>query len=131
MLQQPSLASQVVIDNSLRSADIQGINVLFELFDMIQASPELSSAAILERWRDHEMGAFLNKLLHWHIPAVDDDNTSLIMLQQAIEKMLLEVKNQRLDALLHKSQQTSLDETETRELQFLMQRENNDLKDES
>ena len=130
MLQQPSLASQVVIDNSLRSADIQGVNVLFELFDMIQASPELSSAAILERWRDHEMGAFLNKLLHWHIPAVDDDNTSLIMLQQAIDKIMLQVKNQRLDVLLHKSQQASLDETETKELQLLMQRENNDINDE-
>lgn len=131
MLQQPSLGSQVVIDNSLRSADIQGVNVLFELYDMIQASPELSSAAILERWRDHEMGAFLNKLLYWHIPAVDDDNTSLIMLQQAINKMLLQVKNQRLDVLLHKSQQTSLDDTETKELQLLMQRENNDIEDES
>jgi len=127
LLQQPSLGSQVVIDESLREANIQGIDVLFALYDMIKTSPELSSAAILERWRDHEMGGFLNKLLHWEIPGADDLTTSLTMLNHAVEKMLAKTKEQRFEALLHKSQQSSLNEAEMAELQLLMQRnESND-----
>ncbi len=122
LLQQPSLGSQVVIDESLRQANIQGIDVLFALYDMIKASPELTSAAILERWRDHEMGGFLNKLLHWEIPGADDATTSLTMLNHAVEKMLAKTKEQRFEALLHKSQQSTLNEAEMAELQLLMQR---------
>jgi len=122
LLQQPSLGSQVVLDESLRQANIQGIDVLFALYDMIKASPELTSAAILERWRDNEMGGFLNKLLHWEIPGAEDATTSLTMINHAVEKMLAKTKEQRFEALLHKSQQSTLNEAEMTELQLLMRR---------
>jgi len=123
LLQQPSLASQISIADDLRQADIQGIQVMFELYDMLKASPNLSSAAILERWREHEMGSFLNKLLHWEIPGIDDnERTALTMLEHAIENMQDKSKDIRLEALLHKSSHTSLDSAEMSELQQLMQR---------
>ncbi|MDH5424389.1 MAG: DNA primase [Gammaproteobacteria bacterium] len=124
MLQQPSLVQEIMLSDELRVTDIQGIAVMFELYDLIKASPELSSAAILERWREHEMGGYLNKLLHWHIPGVDDKETSLIMLQNAIEKLLQQVKDQRLEVLLHQSQHSDLNEQEMQELKQLMQRDN-------
>lgn len=129
LLQQPTLAAQINIDNELRSADIQGINILFELYDMLKASPDLSSAAILERWRDHEMGSFLNKLLHWHIPDVDEGESSLPMLEHSIEKMQQQTKDQRLEILLHQSQQSTLSPEEMEELKTLMQREPTTLKE--
>jgi len=123
LLQQPALAAQISITDDLRQADIQGIQVMFELYDMLKASPSLSSAAILERWREHEMGGFLNKLLHWEIPGIDDDEkTALTMLEHAIENMLDKSKDTRLEALLHKSSHTTLDSAEMSELQQLMQR---------
>ena len=125
MLQQPALASQINIIEELRKAEIQGINILFELYDMLKATPELSSAAILERWRDHEMGGFLNKLLHWEIPGINDEKTALIMLQHAIENMQEKSKNLKLEALLHKSVHVALDAEEMSELQKLMQRSQN------
>lgn len=124
MLQQPSLVQEIMLSDELRVTDIQGIAVMFELYDLIKASPELSSAAILERWREHEMGGYLNKLLHWHIPGVDDKETSLTMLQNAIEKLLQQVKDQRLEVLLHQSQHSGLNEQEMQELKQLMQRDN-------
>lgn len=126
MLQQPSLVAQIDIPDELRNTEIQGISVLFELYDMIKANSDLGSAAILERWRNHEMGGFLNKLLHWEIPGINDSKTSLIMLQHAIEKMQEKHKELKLEALLQKSQQTSLTETEMAELQELMLRKQHD-----
>ena len=126
LLQQPTLATEIEMDNSLRLANIQGISVLFELYDMLKATPDLTSAAILERWREHEMGNYLNKLLHWHIPGADDSKTSLTMLQHAIDKILSQVKDQRLEVLLHQSQQASLSPDEMEELKTLMQREQTD-----
>lgn len=120
MLQQPAIVSQVDIPDSLRNADIQGMNVLFELYDQIKASPGLSSAAILERWRGSEMSGYLNKLLHWEIPNAEDAGAT--MLQHAVDKMLHEVTNRRLDELLLKPLD-SLSDTEKTELQQLMRRE--------
>lgn len=129
LLQQPKLAAQINIADELRTADIQGVSVLFKLYDMLTANPELSSAAILERWRDDEMGAFLNKLLHWHIPGLDDTETTLTTLQHAVEKMLLQVKDQRLETLLHQSQHAELSSAEMDELKALMHREQPDIEE--
>ena len=129
ILQQPSLVSQIEIANPLRHADIQGINILFELYDLIKSTPELSSVAILERWRDNEMGGFLNKLLHWDIPGADDKETSLTMLQHALEKIQQKMNDQRLEFLLHQSQHTSLSDDEINELKTLMHRDYADPED--
>jgi len=126
ILQQPALISEISIPEALRQADIQGINVLFDLHDMIKASPELSSAAILERWRDNEMGGYLNKLLHWEIPGAEDKDTSLTMVQHALEKIQQKMKDQRLEFLLHQSQHASLSEEEMSELKVLMHRDYDD-----
>ncbi|MDH5391999.1 MAG: DNA primase [Gammaproteobacteria bacterium] len=129
MLQQPALLKEAHLPDALRGSEIQGISTLFELYDMIKANPELSSVAILERWREHEMGAYLNKLLHWSIPDAENKATSLTMFQHASEKMLQALKNQRLEALLQQSQQSALNQTEMTELQQLMQRSSSNNQD--
>lgn len=129
LLQQPSLVTKIDIPDDLRHADIQGINILFELYDLIRSTPELSSAAILERWRDNEMGGYLNKLLHWDIPGAEDKDTSLTMLQHALEKIQQKMKDQRLEFLLHQSQHASLSDDEINELKVLMHRDYEDTDD--
>ncbi|MDH5516563.1 MAG: DNA primase [Gammaproteobacteria bacterium] len=120
MLQQPSLVSAITLPQQLRHAQIQGIGLFFELYELIRSTPELSSAAILERMRGHEMSSYLNKLLHWQIPDADDKETCLIMYQHAVRNLTQEMLQHRYEFLENKSLSSALSDDEMNEFRSLL-----------
>lgn len=62
LLQYPILAREIDETTSISSLQLPGVNILKELLETLHQHPHLTTAAILERWRDRENGAHLQKL---------------------------------------------------------------------
>ena len=62
LLQYPILAREIDDTSSISSLDLAGVNILKELLETLHEYPHLTTAALLERWRNRENGAHLQKL---------------------------------------------------------------------
>ncbi|EMR14003.1 DNA primase [Methylophaga lonarensis MPL] len=62
LLQYPKLAEQAKDLSSLKNLDIAGVNVLIALLETLHEHPHLTTAALMERWRDTEHAAHLRRL---------------------------------------------------------------------
>lgn len=62
VLQYPILAREIDDVEVIRGVKQPGVNILQELLETLHQHPHLTTAALLERWRDKENGAHLQKL---------------------------------------------------------------------
>jgi DNA primase len=63
LLDHPELAAEVDgVDDDWRRLDNPGVAILGQLLEMIAAYPGINKAALIERWRDHEHFAYLQRL---------------------------------------------------------------------
>ena len=62
VLQYPILAREIDDARDLASLEQPGVNILRELLETLHHHPHLTTAALLERWRDRENSAHLQKL---------------------------------------------------------------------
>jgi DNA primase len=74
LLQHPGISNQADgIPDDWRSLDRPGIGLLSQLLDLVAAYPEITTAALIERWRGSESYPHLERLadpsLLRHIPA--------------------------------------------------------------
>ena len=76
LLDHPQLAEVTkAVDDSWRNWDTTGTKLLAQLLETIQSQPNLNKAALLERWRDSEHFAHLNKLAKYtfDLPEMDQE----------------------------------------------------------
>ncbi|MEJ2460648.1 MAG: DNA primase [Candidatus Thiodiazotropha sp.] len=76
LLDNPQLAPVAAeIDDIWRAWDTIGTRILVQLLETIQSQPNLNKAALLERWRDSEHFAHLNKLARYSfdLPEMDQE----------------------------------------------------------
>jgi DNA primase len=62
LLQYPILAREIEDIAVIRQSQQPGVNILADLVETLHQHPHLTTAALLERWRDKENGAHLQKL---------------------------------------------------------------------
>jgi DNA primase len=62
LLHYPALAERVTDVSSLRQIQQPGMPILINLLETLHQNPHLNTAALLERWREHEHGAHLQRL---------------------------------------------------------------------
>ena len=63
LLHQPRLAGRAEDIRRLAGLDLAGVPLLIEIVELLQASPHLTTGALLEHWRGEENGRILAKLL--------------------------------------------------------------------
>jgi DNA primase len=76
LLDNPHLAKAADnLDDSWKRWDAPGIGLLAELLEIIRSQPTLNKAALLERWRNSEHFAHLNKLAEYsfNLPEMDQE----------------------------------------------------------
>ncbi|MBT5230011.1 MAG: DNA primase [Methylococcales bacterium] len=119
LVQNPSLAEHAS-PRQFEGLDMPGVDLLREILQVLHQHPNLSTAMLLEKWRDTELSHVLYKLANqaFSIPESGMEEEFI----GAIERLLEKVQQQRLDNLLHKSQQMALTESEKSELNLLLQR---------
>jgi len=71
LLYRPELAQQAALDGdpALQNSQEPGMRLLADLVATLRAHPELTAAALLERYRDTREGAILERLAQWRLEA--------------------------------------------------------------
>ncbi|QBQ53752.1 DNA primase [Nitrosococcus wardiae] len=115
LLQRPNLIQSVEENFSLRGLEGTGAKLLQELIELLQSSPHLNTAALLERWRDSEMGRYLEQLASWELFLTDEN--MVLELQAALKRLQAQAAEQRMTML---SNQPSLTAAEQQELLALL-----------
>lgn len=118
ILETPQLALSVDI-RKFEDLQLSGIPLLCQLIEMVQSNPHITCGALLERWRDHQDGEHLTKLMRMPqtVPSegfeAEFEGTINLLTQRTVE--------QRIDRLLEKqSRNGDLSNAEKQELKELL-----------
>jgi len=71
LLYQPTLATEIALPANFHRCSQPGVPLLIEIIELLKVQPDLTTAALLEHWRDHEDGRYLSRLACW-TPPLDD-----------------------------------------------------------
>ncbi len=92
-----------------------GADLLRELIETVQTEPTMTTAGILERWRNREEGRHLGKLAAVEVPD-DEDFDAAAELEQSLEQLAAFRQRERVDNLIKKERVSTLSDTERAEL---------------
>jgi len=126
LLFHPAIAQEVRDLATLAQIEQPGIGLLVDLLETLQSAPTLSTAALLERWRNTEEGKHLDKLAAWQ-PSLHDPDSLQQEFLGALARLKEQHRSSRTDALLAMANQGELSAGEKAELQALLrQRQSSD-----
>jgi DNA primase len=120
VLHHPAAARSVGDLTAVRDMPVRGVDVLVELLETAAAAPNLSTAQLVERWRDRPEGARLAELAAAE-SLVRDRTEAERELLNALQKLLAESgPGRRLDELIAASGERKLTAEEQQEFQELL-----------
>jgi len=118
LLQHPPLAALMPPLPELAEANLPGMDILLAIQQKLLARPEMTTAQLLEHWRDKAEYNILSKLALWEHQVQDELLTAdFLDTYRAIEDQYLQ---QRLEALQRKDQLTKLTKEEWQEFNLLL-----------
>lgn len=125
LLNQPSitqqwLQSETGSSDELSKLDLPGMDLLLEVLEILRINPDLSTSALIERWRETPSGNHLAKLASEQ-PELDDSaalEIEFIAVMDALKKQSVDL---RYDDLQAKLDHGTLDEAEMAEYKMLLQ----------
>ena len=120
LLANPSLAQEVTLPHAFANLDKPGIPLLIELLDFLQERPGINTALLLEHFAQREESAALQKLALTEFPG--EPETLRTEFTDALNKLVEQTTQQRLDALIRKQSEGALDEAEKNALRELLAR---------
>ncbi len=107
--------------DAVAAIDRPGIPLLAELLTQLREDPPANTAGVLERWRDRPDQGSLAKLAS-AVCLAPDAAGAAAELKSALNRLITEESPvRRLDELMAKARDSSLDDTEKLELQALLQ----------
>jgi DNA primase len=119
LLHQPALA-QHIKPFPEEAGDIPGVPLLTELLELLRQHPNLTTGAILERWRDREEFRHLQRLAQWSPPHEDQDllpdlqGYILLIYRQHIENRIESLNRVQQERLLDKAEKQEYWQLQTR-----------------
>ncbi len=118
LVQHPDLAAEVNPGRLDLAGDVKGVRFLAHLIDFCRQKPNVSTALLLEHWRDTPEGRFLSEL------AVRDLAGGVEQLQPALVEVLERIRSQLVRARVARLQQVqasgSLTDEQSAELRTLL-----------
>ncbi len=98
LLHNPSLAALAGEPANLLSSGEPGVEILVELLGLLQAQPELNTAAIVEHWRDKPAGARMAELAG-QSPLLSDEAILKVEFEAMLESLKKQGQRRQLEAL--------------------------------
>jgi DNA primase len=95
-----------------------GAALLKSLIETVQIEPDITTAGLLERWRNHEKGQHLGKLAATEMPDHEEFDSGA-ELAECLQQVVASGARQRIDFLIEKQKVTPLSEDERSELRQL------------
>lgn len=124
LLHQPSIAKSWMDTGRdtevLKTLDLPGMDLLLEVLEILRVRPDLSTSALIERWRETPSGSHLAKLAAEQ-PELDDSaalEIEFIAIMDALKKQSVDL---RYDDLQAKLDHGTLDDAEMGEYKMLLQ----------
>lgn len=100
LIQNPSLAAKHPVPENFKNAFTKGLPLLHSIQNTINPNPEISSAALLERFRDSEHEKALSKLIFLQTPETENKDN----LQKEYKNILQRLQHDdRMEYLTHKA----------------------------
>lgn len=105
---------------ALQTLDLPGMNLLLEVLETLRVSPDLSTSALLERWRETPSANHLAKLASEQ-PELDDNTALEVEFIAVMDGLIKQSVDLRYDDLQAKLDQRKLNEAEMAEYKMLLQ----------
>lgn len=118
LLHDPGLAAEAGDPQRFSQLEMPGVNLLIALLETLHHHPNLTTSALLERWRDSEDSRHLEKLATWQ-PEIDDAASLKQEFTAAIEALDRHRLESRYDMLMAKSNHGNLTPEEKVEIRQL------------
>ena len=120
LLHFPQAAAALHVEQ-LAGVDRPGVDLLVDLIETVQSEPTMSTAGLLERWRDSQYGRHLGKLAAQEIPDQDDFDAAA-ELADCLHQLALAGAHDRIEILIKKQSLNELSDGERAELRELTTR---------
>ena len=117
LLQQPALA-QSLDGHHFAGLRQPGVELLIEMFEIIDARPDISTGALIAHFEGRQEQQWLNTLATQTLPG--DEHSWRQELQDAVTQLEKQLLLQRLDELQAKARAQGLDDTDKYELRELL-----------
>jgi len=112
LIQNPTLASQYKVPDSFKQAFKKGLPLLHTLQTTIESNSNISSAALLERFRDSEHENALHTMSMLQTPETENADNILDIYKNIIERLSIEDRYEFLTSKLEAGKQLTEDEME-------------------
>ena len=120
LLHHPQAAMKMNVED-LAGVERPGIDLLRDLLETVQAEPTLTTAGLLERWRNHDEGRHLGKLAAVEMPD-DDDFSPAAELTDCLRQLAAAGARDRIEFLIEKQRLNQPTDAEKDELRTLGRR---------
>jgi len=117
LLHHPEAAMNLNVED-LAGVARPGVDLLRDLIETVQAEPALTTAGLLERWRSHEQGRHLGKLVAVEMPD-DEDFDPAAELADSLRQLAAAGARDRIALLIEKQRLSKLTDGEKDELRAL------------
>jgi DNA primase len=118
-LHYPSAAAQLEVSPALLRVEKKGISLLASILEDCRNNPNITTAGLLERWREEPEAPHLGKLAGGEL-LIDTEQAGR-ELKDSLDKLVREAgPDQRTDWLLRKAAESGLDPAEKQELRDLL-----------
>ncbi|HUO83235.1 MAG TPA: DNA primase [Gammaproteobacteria bacterium] len=118
LLRYPFLAREARDVEALRHVDRPGVPLLVALIEDLGERGTLTTAGVLERWRDHQHHAALEKLAAEDV--VEDEEFAVPVFRDATERLLRQDARQRMGELSRKTELSDPEKAELRSLHAVL-----------
>ena len=112
LIQNPALAASHKVPPGFEHAFTKGLPLLYTLQQTIDSNPEISSAALLERFRDSEHEVALNKLAYLQTPETENTDNIAEVYSDVIKRLSSEDRDEYLNHKINNSEPLSAEELE-------------------
>ena len=124
LLHQPSIAKSWFDSGKntdiLKNIDLPGMELLLEVLEILKVNPDLSTSALIERWRETPSASHLAKLASEQ-PELDDNAALEIEFIAVMDTLIKQSIEHRYDDLQAKLDHGTLDDNEMNEYKMLLQ----------
>ncbi|MFK7814701.1 MAG: DNA primase [Gammaproteobacteria bacterium] len=117
LLHQPSLALDIESLSHLEDCQLSGVPLLTQIIRIWKNEPELSHAALIERFRDQPEEQQIQKLMSWSPPELDEPEKAL---KDALTWIERKTQSSRVQELINKESTDGLTEDERQEFKHLL-----------
>ena len=104
----------------LKNIDLPGMELLLEVLEILKVNPDLSTSALIERWRETPSANHLAKLASEQ-PELDDSAALEVELIAVMDALIKQSVDLRYDDLQAKLDHGTLDDDEMNEYKMLLQ----------